>query len=144
MRKKSSEPVSAHEKIEQRLRAYSLVRPRPEFRRELLSGASDQAKFPWSELALRWALAIMVLTLTWAQWNERAVTKRMIRLERSAVVRRGFPVVGEELIGMDVVKDWPKDPIFYAIIRAPLPPGLGTNRVPFYIGSLSQVRGGSS
>jgi len=138
------ETDAAAEKIENGLRKYRLAPPPPELRQEILSGLTFRDRLPWSEMALRWALAMMIITLVWAQWNERVVTERMAGLERAAIARGTSSADDERLFKADSIERLTEGPILFVTVRAPLPPGLATDKIPVFISSVSQLKGGSS
>ncbi len=66
--------------VEERLGHYALSAPPPGLRDRILTAAAKKPDIPRSELALRWALAALVITFVWASWMERRTGEEMARI----------------------------------------------------------------
>ncbi len=76
MNHEDNNPNEQHD-IEKTLSAYSLASAPSGLRERVLSAASKPAKPLASEIALRWAIAALVLTCVWASWQERRTAELM-------------------------------------------------------------------
>ena len=120
--------------LEERLRQYyTLTGPPPGLRDRVLSAAEGSSRLPRFEMALRWALAALVVTVAWAHWMERRTGERMARLASSVTQEASSPALKteKEPVGGFLVS------LFRPRARLPLVPGCTSTRLPIVASSLS-------
>ena len=70
-------PEPSNEALEKHLSAYRIDCPDPSLGARILARALEPVRTPRSERLLRWAWAALLITLVWAQWQERQTGERM-------------------------------------------------------------------
>ncbi len=68
--------------LEAALGACTVAPPPAGLRERVLERAAKPAPLPRSEIALRWAIAALVVTMAWADWQERQTAERMAAVAR--------------------------------------------------------------
>ncbi|MBI5094851.1 MAG: hypothetical protein HZB26_20730 [Candidatus Hydrogenedentes bacterium] len=112
--------------IEARLRRYSLSAPSANLRETVLELAGAPVKPPQFEMALRWALAALVVVQVWGGWMERRTGERMARLgaPQAPEISRDAAPGGLKGVGHEV-----ELAILHPRYRLPLGPGIHTTRL---------------
>ncbi len=117
---------------------YALAAPLDELRHRVLCSRGKEPRPPVSESLLRCALVALVLTMTWASWQERQTAERMARLARASLARyvdagEMVEIPNEELSGGRLMTA-----LLCPRLKMPIPPGYPSTRIQLWRSSLSQ------
>lgn len=120
---------------------YALSPPPAGLRERVMHAAGRGPRLPMSEVALRWAIAAMVLTFIWAAWQERQTAEQMARLAQRSPhrgVEEAEPAPPHEDMHTGIATAWLRPRI-----KMPLPPGYTSTRLDLRYSSLQpQWQGG--
>ena len=113
---------------EARLRRYALAAPPAALRGAVLDRVRVPARPPRSEVALGWALAMLVVVQIWGGWMERGTAARMARLGAPSGVSDSFQEPGRPNGWLESATYRVELAVLHPRYTLPLGPGVHTTR----------------